>query len=238
MKQFEWTDELAYEFAAKWKDGRLGDRLPIAIEEFKQSKQPKPEWKVISLQTENDTFNLHLNRMYKSGDVEFGLEHLLNVEKAQITTVQRLSDGEIFSVGNAIKWKITGGIFSSTIQGFELEYLDMMICVENNSRVNLCVIQKAKQPLFTTEDGVPIYEGGEIWYVDDRWHVDVSNAFHTTNALNWKIFSTEAAAEAYVLANKPQLSLSDVEQAYVGDKKSKEYISLIDNLRLIIRQKK
>lgn len=36
----------------------------------------------------------------------------------------------------------------------------------------------------------------------------------------------------------PQLSLSDVEQAYVGDKKSKEYISLIDNLRLIIRQKK
>lgn len=38
--------------------------------------------------------------------------------------------------------------------------------------------------------------------------------------------------------DKPQLSLSDVEQAYVGDKKSKEYISLIDNLRLIIRQKK
>ena len=37
--------------------------------------------------------------------------------------------------------------------------------------------------------------------------------------------------------DKPQLSISDVERAYVGDKKSKEYISLIDNLKLIIKQK-
>ena len=53
------------------------------------------------------------------------------------------------------------------------------------------------------------------------------------NRLRWLLNLNQAESK-----DKPQLSLSDVEQAYVGDKKSKEYISLIDNLRLIIRQKK
>lgn len=68
-------------------------------------------------------------------------------------------------------------------------------------------------PLFTTEDGKDIFEGDYWWYVAEG-----SSVPKKTNTLNYKgsnkkpvkRFSSEAAAENYILLNHPCLSISDV----------------------------
>jgi hypothetical protein len=69
------------------------------------------------------------------------------------------------------------------------------------------VIEKKK--IFTTEDGVDVFEGGLVFTVNSDWqithfcNVQKNNFYHKT-------FSTPAAAKEYVLLNKPLLSVNDV----------------------------
>jgi hypothetical protein len=76
-----------------------------------------------------------------------------------------------------------------------------------------------EEPLFTTEDGVEIYEGDK-YYAVNKYTLQLvnSHAYMTVNKWiipnysngNWKLFSTEAAAEEYVFKNKRVLSYEDL----------------------------
>lgn len=71
----------------------------------------------------------------------------------------------------------------------------------------------SKQPLFTTEDGVDIFEGDKIHYCNKDYKLYDSKAgskFHGGKNKHFKYFSTKEAAEEYILMNKPCLSISDV----------------------------
>jgi hypothetical protein len=151
------------------------------------------------------------------GDVCYkNMDVLLNAVKngnQQIYSVKRLSDGEIFTIGDLVT-AYSGA--SDKILSFNTIYND---CYKKEiayatfknlatGGLDISCLKKAKQPLFKTEDGIDIYEG-------DNW-VRVRLSDFTILGIYGdaigaiKTFSTKEAAEEYVLLNKPCLSLKDV----------------------------
>ena len=141
----------------------------------------------------------------------------------KIHSVKRLSDGEIFTIGD----KITGkSKYNCTINTIELnpDY-PQIIFNRFDEGIDLINAKHIKKPLFTTEDGVDIYVG-------DNYFELIIPGFHNAQCV-WNIlpyegrcnliydqegnrkhfrlwFSTKEKAEEYILMNKPCLSLNDI----------------------------
>lgn len=157
-------------------------------------------------------------------------------DKVTIHSIKRLSDGEIFSVGD----KIDGGC------GKNQEIIQITtdwIYYRSNDKnkkiytYKLSEIKKSKTPLFKTEDGVDIYEGDkccrvnvdivEYSDIDELWKCfesefncekkQLTNNFYKFETQ--KYFSTREKAEEYILMNKPCLSIKDVQSIYVSAEK-------------------
>jgi len=79
---------------------------------------------------------------------------------------------------------------------------------------------KVKNKLLTTEDGVDIYLGDETWTLHkNSWYLSPKptkhnnqNWFQSGEPAHWD-FSCIEAAEAYMLNNKPCLSLDDIRRS-------------------------
>lgn len=130
-----------------------------------------------------------------------------------IHSVCRLSDNMVWTVSEKFS-NNGGGIYSEEhIKRFEIKDGELRVhTVEGGGHYLLEHLNKIKQPLFTTEDNVPIYEGGEYWQVwGEKFNVCGNYANKDSGQMSdTKYFSTEAAAKEYVLKAKPVLSLSDV----------------------------
>ena len=98
------------------------------------------------------------------------------------------------------------------------EYLRLITSVEGNDywqqEINKFKASKTpvKEKLFTTNDGVDIYEGDKCTAVRNYEIIDLN---FTVNKLHGKdeyckYFSTEQAASEYVFLNRPLLSFNDV----------------------------
>ena len=124
---------------------------------------------------------------------------------------------EIFTIGD----KTNNG----TISKFEVDSSGIRVFFKEkpiNYHVNLNTLKHIKQPLFTTEDGVDIFEGNNLYSIDNMLNIKkhlLFNARYDDNTLlnnciffnsDYKHFSTKEKAEEYILMNKPCLSLSDV----------------------------
>lgn len=91
--------------------------------------------------------------------------------------------------------------------------------IENSSDWIL-LNEKPKEKLFTTEDGVDIFEGDKYWFVTigsgtgrQIWSITQSKAIKGQDFSNkklWKDFSTKEAANQYVMYNSELLSIQDV----------------------------
>lgn len=71
---------------------------------------------------------------------------------------------------------------------------------------------KPRQPLFTDESGIPIYENEMYWLVELSTHrvcASIGMAGATKHECQ-KYFSTETAARSYIENNNPILSFNDV----------------------------
>jgi hypothetical protein len=145
-------------------------------------------------------------------------KELLADNRSIITKVKRLSDNEIFTIGDYVKVNIT--ITQDTIKEFNV--LLNNLCVSLNHQFdssyygkkgcNITVINKIKPVLFTTEDGVDIYEGDVLWFIDDDdWSINerITKKGDTYKNRGMFPFSTKEKAEAYLTFNKPSLSLTD-----------------------------
>lgn len=129
-----------------------------------------------------------------------------------IHSVKRLSDGEVFTVGDKIQTSM-----SLTIDSFVIIDNELLVNpLEIIGTISLSKIKKVKQPLFTTEDGVDIYEGDYVCWIGSVKYTDVKindyrladKAMITDGFVLY--FSTKEAAEEYILMNKPCLSINDV----------------------------
>jgi hypothetical protein len=135
----------------------------------------------------------------------------INMDHFNIHSVKRLSDGEVFTVGD----KVT---FSTKYPNFNIEkiiYDEKEKTIELRGNSLFCSllqsnVQKVKKPIFTTEDGVDIFKGDIIFVVHESFRIEKFSALNS--ARYHKKFSTKEAAEEYVLMNKPCLSINDVLQ--------------------------
>lgn len=145
------------------------------------------------------------------------LSAALKVDFVEIYSVAK-SENEVFTVGDETQHgKITGfllgedgpGIYVS-IEGYETIKWNVMDLLKAPER----------KPLFTTEDGVEIYEDGEYWIVDKDLYLEnkVTKIHRGTIAIikrfpENKRFSTREAAEAYIRENKPEFSRKQIREA-------------------------
>ena len=113
MSEFKWTDELVKEFMKdfvihpNWKT--FGDDW---IEEFKASKQPKPEWEILE------------DASGKKGDPNFSAitrnHPHWEYTHYPIHSVKRLSDGEVFTVGDRVGYGFDGTPNQFFIESFHI----------------------------------------------------------------------------------------------------------------------
>lgn len=132
----------------------------------------------------------------------------------EILSVRRLSDGEVFTVGDSVKVceysyikDITEIIISSNPlvkEGIWLRY--------DSGSSHLSHATKAKLPIFITHDGKDIFAGDKVWYVSkDSLYCDCVTAL-TRTCLNYNThayFLTKEEAENYIKKNKVLFTTED-----------------------------
>lgn len=135
-----------------------------------------------------------------------------------IHSVKRLSDGEIFTIGD----ETNSGIIESFKQ-FENRIIVNFDCTNlPNLPMYLDasgkLLTKVKKPLFTTEDGVDIFESDKFWFVNNIKNglyllneaVAKQNHYNSKSTEGIFDFSTKEKAEEYILMNKKSLSINDI----------------------------
>lgn len=136
----------------------------------------------------------------------------------EIISIKRLLDNEIFTIGDKINFEGT----VKTITEISLNpnpdnkpykrAVPYLVCGPSYG-ISLDIAEKAEL-LFTTEDGVDIYEGDTVYFI--------RNDFRTLRVFERKkyfglphhgniYFSTKEKAEKYIEINQPRFSKNDVE---------------------------
>ena len=194
------------------------------------------------------SFRSHRNRFYnptiqKDGTyldaeiMEFdgsgaSLGWMLNEDEYYITSVKRLSDGEVFSIGDKIYFRGLYGNNSEhkydTIRGFDLKQDDNLGILYHNGLVGLNKIEKYREAIITTEDGINIFQGDSYYYVNKNNFyidfVDLADKRFDSKKEGLLDFKHKENVEEYVLMNKPVLSLNDLLSVWGNDDNFDAYI--------------
>lgn len=133
----------------------------------------------------------------------------------RIHSIKRKSDGEIFTVGDNLE--------NGCINKFFLEHNNITFTtVLDSTKRGLYQAKKIKKPLFTTEDGVDIFDPRQkVFSVSEcdfilQDHQDYSWIITRDSERKYHHFSTKEAAEEYILMNKPCLSIADICEYFDG----------------------
>lgn len=206
---------------------------PINYKEFWQKIKNK-EYEILAFRGKSLIFSIFT--LKKDGLYYHNVDHpnethpltlttSLNNFNLEIYSVNRLSDGEIFTIGDRVTYnnRVYWDIFGLSINSDG----DYMMANEKGTSLkdcNWCSIHHkdfrkviTKQKLFTTEDGVDIFDSNTIVYgilnsksgntlgaIQDK---KVESAINFINTL-W--YSTREKVEEYILMNIPCLSLKDI----------------------------
>lgn len=143
---------------------------------------------------------------------------LLACHGNKIHSVKRLSDGEVFTIGDKVNFNIKclKELPIDNIKEFELKNNIIWARSKLHPYMNsLDNIAKVKTPLFTTDDGVKIYENDKFYFVNTHYIIceiiakqDCVPSIHRTTSCS---FQSRERAEEYILMNKPCLSIKDLE---------------------------
>jgi hypothetical protein len=139
-----------------------------------------------------------------------------------IRVVKRLCDGEVFTVGDTIDFngKGTGKLLKIEFESAPADKGTGKLSFVNDGTNlgkwwSINELIKIKKPIFTTEDGVDVYFGDRFWFTEK-----FDNTIFNTTAIDTsgkspssKYFSTEEAAENYILKYKICLSVDDIQKA-------------------------
>ena len=163
-----------------------------------------------------------------------GITNYDSVEYDTILQVKRLSEDEVFSIGDLCN--PIGRYYDNrhTITKIEFCKAGYLRIQSHNWYVNIDGIEHSKKPLFTTEDGVDIKEGDNYWFVVPSRDFYVNEDVATKIIMNGAAplgefqFSTKEAAENYIKMNKPCLSLKEVLDNYsINRKEMKQKLTKI-----------
>lgn len=187
--------------------GKNIDQFPEFWEEIVEK-----DYEILSYYQES---NVHGKYVYYKSHMENW--EFIEKQNYKIHSVKRLSDGEVFTIGNKVRISKLQHDGSFIINKFYFDCNDeKLLCngkCTGNGHVSITKIEHSK-PLFTTEDGVDIFEGDK-YYRNSGWHFESCKFIHTATKdtkffMSDKPFSTKEKAEEYILMNKPCLSINDI----------------------------
>jgi hypothetical protein len=211
--------EIANEFAQEVINrGYLIKNGAFCYEDFVKSKTKK-DWTILSFTPQGNSgliykLDTQLKDKYCINNGKSPFHNIETFMNPTILSVRRESDGEVFTFGDKISCqqypKEVREITDFSLNNNEIEVNDGI----DEYTFKLSEIFKAKQKLFTTEDGVDIYEGDNVYYTNRecnhnsyvliaKWNDQCKN--HLSNIH----FSTKEKAEEYIIMNKPCLSIND-----------------------------
>jgi hypothetical protein len=147
------------------------------------------------------------------------IESYLKYGDYNIHSVKKLLDGELFGINDLVSNGSQEGKILRIRLTNDGKY--QFSCALQNGWTYFTSYKKTIKPLFTTEDGVDVFEGDEYWNVNALFNInecsmirDITSleriAFNNINSN--KSFSTKKAAEDYVLLNRRLLSFGDIQE--------------------------
>lgn len=196
--KFEWTDNAVLEFLTyqsnEWP--QVAERRK-ALEEFKKSKEPVPEWEILTMINDNEPA---------------AWPHPLGVtcepHKCKIHSIKRLSDGEVFTIGDVIIHRY--GDFKVPILHFNIEkgYMYANYKKGQTKECALSYIEKVKEPelqwfVIPQNTSVPLNS-------IPGWTPIKQKIGNMGGYANCQYFPDEESANAFIINNKPCLSVKEV----------------------------
>lgn len=145
---------------------------------------------------------------------------IARVAPQEILSVKRLSDGEVFTIGDLI----TGYSYEDarSIQTIKIcRYTGIIKLEQDKGFTELHSATKVKNPIFLTHNGKDIFEGDKVWYVNkENFYYDYILAFPEVkfNSEIRAYFLTRVEAEDYIEKNKPLFTTEDGVDIRKGDK--------------------
>lgn len=194
-----------------------------------------PEYVILNKEKDN-IFRNHTACIFTISSSE---DKLLNSSNYNIHSVKRLSDGEIFTIGDSIKGK--SGVVCK-IHSIDLNpNYSQILFNKLDEGIDLINAKHIKTPLFITEDRVDIFQGDMVTPVHaESLKIYATTPINTGESIkygNYKYFSTKEAAEEYILMNKPCLSINDVNNCYTSPMPSPLHNKLVENLKQLVKSK-
>lgn len=257
--EFFWTDELVKEYAYMilcTQDKSYLGKPFMGILDFKASKTKPKEYEILSYRNFKSGNNeIHTKKSVSCNPIYFnGFDdntgEFSRQDCFEIHSVKRLSDNEVFSIGDEVLYKEQ---YSKPILGFDIYSHPQKgkVCriitscyngTNNEKQYNdILEIQKAKPTLFTTEDRVAIKEGDTVYPVSNGFEtntVKVDEFWYKNTKQHFKAyFSTEEKALEYINLNKPVLSVNDFIQVYPAPIGSPLYNEFLSNLIELAKSK-
>jgi hypothetical protein len=185
------------------------------------------DYEILSYQGKetSNIYNITNNGTYNSASSQITVGNNLIPNYYNIYSVKRLSDGEIFTIGDKVNFnkKCKSSTYPINML-LEIKLINNIIYLENSKNIwsnELDQCLKLIQPLFTTEDGVDIFENDEdVYYIDLKNLKDVKLSSPTICSTSQKsdyiFYKSKEKAEKYIFMNKPCLSLKDVANIYIS----------------------
>ena len=180
-------------------------------------------FEIIKLICTSDSSNGKPSEFYKDGMVKWGngkdgeeynyITDLLETGDYSIYSVKRLSDNEIFTIGD----EIIGCLgYKFKIIGFALHESDtILVNYDGNSDMGFKLSNIKKHivhidPILVTEDGVEIFQGDFVYYVLSNLSLRNYKPTRDDRDLNNHYFSTEEKAREYIKLNEKRYSINDL----------------------------
>lgn len=232
---FKWDDTKVKEFILGLSNTNIPliKELLLRLEEFKASTHTARDWEVVEflmIQSYNipgsvrpHIFTLEEDGKYHSvWDIIKTMDDLMRHPDTKINSVKRLSDGELFTIGDEIDFKSHKNYVSDAkITSFNIEKDDISVCGNDWSISLQKTTAKApkREVLFVDETGKEFNVGDEVWMV----FTDEGYGFGTWKTISWKfniaarkfnewekVFVSKEDALLYIENNQRLLSYNDV----------------------------
>lgn len=132
-----------------------------------------------------------------------------------IYSVKRLSDGEVFTLGDKIKvyqHDSTKTIDSIDLYGNTSSMKEGIWLRYSTGSCHMAHVIKQTRPIYLTHDGKDIFPEDTVWYVNkENFYHDYIKAYPEVkfNSDIRAYFLTEEEAKKYIIENKPALSINE-----------------------------
>lgn len=139
-----------------------------------------------------------------------------------ILSVKRLSDNEVFSVGDLVNYNKKSNYGNWKINNFLLKNNKILSRSENNAICefieDLKHVEKIFEKIYTTEDGYNIYDENELLWDTSIRNFNSLGQTKTKYFIQWELndnkdrfaFKHKANAEKWIEENKPQFTKNDM----------------------------